>query len=47
MAICGIYGVVEKLPLITGIDFAGVVDVAWSATGCSLELESVLLQGEL
>ena len=26
MAICGIYGVVEKLPLITGIDFVGVVD---------------------
>ena len=26
MAICGIYGVVEKLPLITGIDFAGIVD---------------------
>ena len=29
MAICGIYGVVETLPLITGIDFVGVVDVAW------------------
>ena len=26
MAICGIYGVVEKLPLITGIDFVGTVD---------------------
>ena len=26
MAICGIYGVVETLPLITGIDFAGTVD---------------------
>ena len=29
MAICGIYGVVETLPLITGIDFVGVVDVTW------------------
>lgn len=28
MAICGIYGVVETLPLITGIDFVGVVDEA-------------------
>lgn len=27
MAICGIYGVVETLPLITGIDFVGIVDV--------------------
>ncbi|CAK9025470.1 unnamed protein product [Durusdinium trenchii] len=26
MAICGIYGVVETLPLITGIDFVGIVD---------------------
>lgn len=28
MAICGIYGVVETLPLITGIDFVGVVDAS-------------------
>ena len=28
MAICGIYGVVETLPLITGIDFVGTVDEA-------------------
>lgn len=29
MAICGIYGVVETLPLITGIDFVGIVDEPW------------------